>query len=85
MIDVCYYSRLLLGAVNALIKIEQRSGGELDLSTQVQKLFGVPRQDSTRLNWQIYIFYVPVAAFLFGATGISLCEAIRGGVESTPV
>jgi hypothetical protein len=79
MIDVCYYSRLLLGAVNALIKIEKQSGGELELSTQVQKLFGVPREDSTRLNWQIYIFYVPVAAFLLSATGVSLCEAIHGG------
>jgi hypothetical protein len=79
MIDVCYYSRLLLGAVNALIKIEKQSDGALDLSTQVQKLFGVPREDSARLNWQIYVFYMPIALFLFCATGVSLCEAVHGG------
>jgi len=79
MIDVCYYSRLLLGAVNALIKIEKQSGELLELSTQVQKLFGVPREDATRLNWQIYVFYVPVAFFLLCATGISLCQAVHFG------
>lgn len=79
MIDVCYYSRLLLGAVNALIKIEKESGGLLELSTQVQRLFGVPREDSTRLNWQIYLFYLPVAFFLLCVTGVSLCQAVNSG------
>lgn len=77
MIDVCYYSRLLLGAVNALIKIEKQSGELLELSTQVQKLFGVPREDATRLNWQIYLFYMPVAAFLLCATGVAFCQAVH--------
>jgi hypothetical protein len=79
MIDVCYYSRLLLGAVNALVKIEKQSGGLLDLSTQVQKLFGVPREDATRLNWQIYAFYMPVGLFLVCVIGVSLCQALHSG------
>jgi hypothetical protein len=79
MIDVCYYSRLLLGAVNALVRIEKKSGDLLELSTKVQKLFGVPTGEATRLNWQIYVCYVPIALFLLCATGVSLCEAIHGG------
>jgi len=79
MIDVCYYSRLLLGAVNALVKIEKQSDGLVELSTRVQKLFGTPKEDASRLNWQIYVFYVPVALFLLCATGVSFCQAMHRG------
>ena len=66
--------------MNALIKIEKESGGLLELSTQVQRLFGVPREDNlTRLNWQIYLFYLPVAFFLLCVTGVSLCQAVNSG------
>jgi hypothetical protein len=77
MIDVFYYSRLLRGAVNALLKIERESNGLIDLSTTVERLFGVPDETATRLNWTAYVFYIPIGAFLLVVTIVSLCKATR--------
>jgi hypothetical protein len=77
MIDVFYYSRLLRGAVNALLRLEGESGGLIDLSTSVEKLFGRPDSNAVRLSWPVYVFYIPIAAFLMVVTGISLCKAIQ--------
>jgi hypothetical protein len=81
MIDVCYYSRLLRGAVNALLKIEKENGGLIYLSTEVERLFGTPNEGAFRLNWPVYVFYVPVFIFLLAATGIatgiSICRALH--------
>jgi hypothetical protein len=81
MIDVCYYSRLLRGAVNALLNIEKENRGLIYLSTEVEKLFGALNEKELRLNWQVYLFYVPVFVFLLVATGIatsiSICRALH--------
>lgn len=66
-IDLNYYSRLLRGAVNALIQIEKDSAGEIYLSTRIEEMFGVPEDTKRTLNFPIKVFYVPVAAFLFCA------------------
>jgi hypothetical protein len=76
MIDVCYYSRLLRGAVNALIRLERESEGLLWLSSDIEKLFGSgPNENAVRLNWQLYVFYIPIGVFLLGATAVSICKA----------
>jgi hypothetical protein len=81
MIDVCYYSRLLRGAVNALLKVEKESDGRINLSTEIERLFGTPNENAFRLNWQVYVFYVPVFIFLLAATviatSISVCRALH--------
>jgi hypothetical protein len=76
MIDVCYYSRLLRGAVNALLKIERESEGMLELSTAVEKLFGVPDENAVKLNWPVRLFYVPIFMFLFVASAVSISKAV---------
>ncbi len=77
MIDVCYYSRLLRGAVNGLLKIERESEGLIYFSTEIEARFGPPDEHSTRASWQARVFYVPIAAFLLCVTIFSLCKAIR--------
>lgn len=47
IIDVCYYSRLLRGAVNALLEIEKESEGQLQLSTRIEGMFGTPGASRT--------------------------------------
>jgi len=37
ILDGAYYSRLLMGAVRALVKLEHKSAGELELSTEIEK------------------------------------------------
>ncbi len=74
-IDVCYYSRLLHGAVNALRRIENESGDTIWLSTKIEEMFG-PRSEH-KLSWHGFVFYVPVAAFLAGVFIVSICEARR--------
>lgn len=76
MIDVCYYSRLLRGAVNALLKIEKESDGLIYFSTSIEKLFGPPDENAARLSWQTKAFYVPIAVFLMAVTFISICRSV---------
>jgi hypothetical protein len=74
VIDVCYYSRLLRGAVNALLKIEEESNGQLRLSTEIESMFGTSRANQT-LNWQVKFFYIPISIVLSLFTVISICLA----------
>jgi hypothetical protein len=61
IIDVCYYSRLLRGAVNALLEIEKESEGQLQLSTRIEGMFGTPSANRTNLNWPVKFFYIPIS------------------------
>jgi hypothetical protein len=72
MIDVCYYSKLLRGAVNALIKIEKGSEDNIYLSLNIEELVTGNAVVSDRINWQVRFFYVPVALFLFCVTAVGI-------------
>ncbi len=74
VMDVCYYSKLLRGAINALVGIEKESDGRLRLSTEIENMFGasVARQS---LNWPIKFFYVPISIALSLFTIVSICLA----------
>lgn len=76
MIDVCYYSRLLRGAVNCLLKIERESHGELDLSSSIERLFRSTNENEAWHNWPVYFFYIPIAIFLVAASATSLYLAV---------
>jgi hypothetical protein len=81
VIDVCYYSRLVRGAVSALIAIEAKTNCRLDFSHKVEeavtRLSNRPLEfNSNTLNWQVKLFYLPVAAFLAAAAAILLYKSI---------
>ena len=71
IIDVFYYSRLLRGAVNALLKIEAASNGEISLSTEIESMFGNSEARKS-LNWPVKIFYLPILVLLGVFLGISI-------------
>jgi hypothetical protein len=75
MIDLFYYCKLLRGAVNSLLRIERESGGLIDLSTNIERLFRPPDENETRLNWPLWAFYGPIAAFLLAVTAFSIWKA----------
>ena len=73
IIDICYYSRLLRGAVNALLKIEAASDGEITLSTEIENMFGHSEARKS-LNWPVKFFYVPILLLLGAFLIISICH-----------
>jgi hypothetical protein len=77
IIDVFYYSRLLRGAVNALLKIEEESNGEIRLSTEIESMFGNARARKS-LNWPMKFFYVPILLLLGVFTAVSIYHWYRG-------
>jgi hypothetical protein len=69
LIDVCYYSRLLRGAVVALLDLEKKTKGAIDFSHTVEKVVRKTKQVSLEdlqrgSGWQVKLFYVPVGTFL---------------------
>lgn len=69
LIDVCYYSRLLRGAVVALLDIEKKTKGAIDFSQTVEKVVRKTKQVSLEdlergSGWQVKLFYIPVGTFL---------------------
>jgi hypothetical protein len=76
MIDLFYYCKLLRGAVNSLLRLERESGGTIDLSTNIERLFRPPDEHETRLNWPLWAFYGPIAAFLLVVTVFSIYKAV---------
>jgi hypothetical protein len=74
MIDVSYYSKLLRGAVNALVEIENGSEEMINLSCHIEKLVTGKAGVSDRINWQVRFFYLPVFLFLFSVTALSIYE-----------
>jgi hypothetical protein len=47
MIDLFYYCKSLRGAVNSLLRLERESGGTIDLSTNIERLFRPPDEHET--------------------------------------
>jgi hypothetical protein len=76
MIDLFYYCKLLQGAVNSLLRLERESGGIIDLSTNIERLFRPPDERETRLNWPLWLFYGPIGAFLLFVTAFSIWKAV---------
>jgi hypothetical protein len=76
MIDLFYYCKLLRGAVNSLLKLERESEGMIDLSTNIERLFRTPDELERRLNWPLWAFYGPIAAFLAFVTGFSVWKTV---------
>jgi hypothetical protein len=77
MIDVCYYSKLLRGAVNAIMELESGSEGNIFLSLKIETLVTGTVEARDRINWQVRYFYLPVALFLLGVTVTSVFYLLR--------
>ena len=81
MIDVCYYSRLLRGAVVALLEIEKLTKDRITFSHRVEQVVRRKAEVSVtqlekRSGWQVKLFYFPIAVFLVIAVGVSVYEAL---------
>ena len=72
LLDLFYYSRLLWGAVDALLEIEDSTGGAIVLSTRIDGRFwrfkgrwiGREKTKAAKNFWSIVVFYLPVFIFL---------------------
>jgi hypothetical protein len=71
-LDLFYYSRLLWGAVDALLEIEDATGGAIVLSTRIDGRFwrfkgrwiGREKTKAAKNLWSIVAFYLPVSLLL---------------------
>ena len=82
VLDLCYYNRLLMGAVQALISIEKDSAGSapvdrITLSTEIDKMvmntatFQSEQKGST---WGVLVFYIIVTFALSVGMVASACQ-----------
>jgi hypothetical protein len=83
MLDMCYYNRLLAGAVDAILKIESESKlsstvSEIDLSTRIEARV---KSGSVGNNNFRQAFYALVLAALLVSLGISV-HYLRGSANS---
>lgn len=70
VLDFAYYSRLLKGAVRALLDLERTSAGKLQLSTSIEKAVR-PHGGADKTAgwpWGIWVFYILVLVVLAAAT-----------------
>jgi hypothetical protein len=87
IIDVCYYSRLLRGAVVALLDIEKKTKGAISFSHTVEKVVRKTKQVSLEdlergSGWQVKLFYIPVGTFL---TAVAFWSIWKSYWASLPV
>jgi len=96
IIDFCYYNRLLIGAVTAILDIETLSKDamhirQIDISTQIER--AVAREGkrlpsdwyrSFNLHFGIWAFYVLVFVALIGGILFSVGESQRNPNPSQP-
>ncbi|MFT7389326.1 MAG: hypothetical protein ACI8VC_002592 [Candidatus Endobugula sp.] len=73
-IDMHYYNKLLMGAVNATVELEINTDYKLDLSTKIKT--HVQNGVSEGL-WPISTFYFVTAFILLLGSAISICKAIN--------
>ena len=80
VLDLGYYNRLLLGAVQALISIEKDSAGsgtvdKIILSTEIDKMVVMKEADfqseQKGSTWGVWAFYIIVTAALSGGMVVS--------------
>jgi len=87
VIDFCYYNRLLIGAVAALLEVEKQSKTKLrlrpiDMSTKIEAAVAghLKREPGEPTERQLgrgrWTFYVLVACTLFAGFTFSLCQAL---------
>jgi hypothetical protein len=84
ILDFCYYNKLLLGAVVALVDIEEASKNKLriqhiDLSTKIESAVAgeihlKDRKRARKLNCGRWLFYIFVFTALFGGFLFSLYQ-----------
>jgi len=79
ILDGAYYSRLLTGAVRALVAIEKKSAGALDLSTEIERAVRPPQNGGASADttvpagWSpaIWTFYALVLVVLVAAVTVT--------------
>ena len=82
VLDLCYYNRLLMGAVQALISIEKDSAGSgtvdrITLSTEIDKMVmnkAIFQSEQKGSTLGILAFYAIVAVALILGMGVSACQ-----------
>jgi hypothetical protein len=77
---VCYYNRLLRGAVMALVNLETKTKHEIDFSHSVERIVRKTKQISLeaigdRVAWHVHLFYAPVGMVLLIVFFWSVCKA----------
>ena len=87
LLDTFYYSRLLLGAVDALLELEQKTNGSIKLSTKIDGRFfrwSRPRrrkEPKAAINFvAIVFFYLPVALLLAGLSYFAWHQSHQTGI-----
>ncbi len=87
MLDAFYYSRLLTGAVDALLEIEKKSEGAIVLSTRIDGRFGKWSRSRRRgepkaaVNLAAFLlFYLPVGLALLLLAIFAAHQATRRGI-----
>jgi hypothetical protein len=77
VIDVCYYNRLLRGAVLALLKLETKTKHEIDFSHTVEQAVRKTRLEQLEGGWagHVHLFYTPVGCVLLMVFLWSFCRA----------